>query len=112
MFAVQQQTTDGLEPFSVTLQDVTVENAVGGVAFSNIGGVLSAQNLVFSNSNLMGGVSTGSSVQGNEVNVGMTMVIGASASTSSIMVCNEGMFQHISSAMQLHMYLTFEFSLL
>lgn len=86
MFAVQQMTDDGTEPFGLTLQDVVVDNAVGGVAFSNIGGVLSAQNLQFSNSNLMGGISTGSSVNEAEVNIGISMITGARFTTSSIMV--------------------------
>jgi hypothetical protein len=83
MFAVQQQKADGTAPFSVTLQDVTVQNGVGGVAFSNVGGVLSIENLEFSNSNLMAGVSTGSTTGGD---IGMTMIMSVTVSTSSIIV--------------------------
>lgn len=86
MFGILQQTDDGREPFSVTLLDVSVANAVGGVAFSNVGGVLSAQNLQFSGSNLMGGISTGSSIFGGGINVGMTMVTGVTIASSAIMV--------------------------
>jgi hypothetical protein len=81
---VQQQNTRNpdVEPFGVVLQDVTVQNGVGGVAFSNIGGVLTIENLVFSGSDLMSGVSTGSIGE----NIGMALIMDVTVSTSSIVV--------------------------
>lgn len=83
MCAVQQQTKDGIEPFGVMGQDVTIHKAVGGVAFSNIGGALSLDSLYLSDCDLVGGISTGSSSGGS---VGVTMIKRAVVTKSSILV--------------------------
>ena len=83
MCAVQQQTKDGTEPFGLIGQDITISKAVGGVAFSNVGGALSLDGLYLSACDLIGGVSTGSSSGGS---IGVTMVKKAIITTSSIQV--------------------------
>ena len=82
-YAIQQQTLDGSEPFGVTGQEISVESGTGGVAFSNVGGVLSIADLSFTNSQLMAGVSTGTSTQAQQ---GATMLTGLTVTTSNIMV--------------------------
>lgn len=86
MCAVQQQSNDGTEPFGVIGQDITIKKGVGGVAFSNIGGALSLDNLNISDCDLVGGVSTGSSSEGS---IGVTMIRKAVVMNSSILVSSQ-----------------------
>jgi hypothetical protein len=60
MFAVQQQNSNGKQPFKVQVLGSTITGAMGGVAFSNIGGVLTLQDVSVDSSTLMSLASTGS----------------------------------------------------
>lgn len=79
----QEQRDENRAPFALTLQDVTVVNAVSGVAFLNAGGELAATDVRFTNSNLAAAISTGPA---NPNTVGTSIVNGIRASGGRIMV--------------------------
>ena len=77
MFAVQQQNSAN-KPFNLNVENTMVREANGGVAFSNVGGVLRMDNVQIIESTLIAAVSTGVA--------GMTVISGAMVTSSSIMV--------------------------
>lgn len=61
MFAVIQQNKNGTQPFTVEVFTSDITGARGGVAFSNIGGQLTLQDVNVDSATLTSLVSTGSS---------------------------------------------------
>jgi hypothetical protein len=82
MFAVQQQKVGGALPFNLNVEDSMIRQAVGGVAFSNVGGVLRLDRVSVIDSSLMAAVSTGGAGSVG----GMTVISATTVTNSAIMV--------------------------
>jgi hypothetical protein len=83
MFAVLQQTEVGQKPFNVQVSSSEITGAMGGAAFSNVGGELMLEDVNVSSATLMALVSTGSSLSGDE---GSTFLRGVTVTNSDIVV--------------------------
>lgn len=83
MFAVRQENDKGGTPFKVQLAEGAVSGGIGGVVFSNVGGVLTLENVMIDSSSFTSVASTGTSSQGDE---GSTFLRGVTVSDSIIKV--------------------------
>ena len=83
MFVVQQENEAGGKPFKVQVSGSEITNAVGAVAFLNVGGELSLEDVAVEAADFTALVSTGSSKQGDE---GSTFLRGITVVSSTITV--------------------------
>ena len=86
MFAVRQQNDNGEQPFKVQVFGGTVTGAMGGAAFSNIGGELILEDVSVDASTFMSLVSTGSTATSE----GSTFLRRVTVTNSNIMVSRLG----------------------
>lgn len=84
MFAVQQQNNAGKQPFKVQVLGSTISGAMGGVAFSNVGGLLTLQDVSVESSTLISLASTGSI---SSFEQGSTFLRRVTVTNSNIAVC-------------------------
>jgi hypothetical protein len=83
MFVVQQVTTDNSEPFQLQVFESEINGGSGGVAFSNVGGELTLENVLVTDSTFQSLASTGTTSVGEE---GAIFLRGISIASSSIKV--------------------------
>jgi hypothetical protein len=82
MFVIRQYNENNVIPFKVQVSGSKISNAVGGAAFSNIGGELSLEDVTIDSSTLMSVLSTGS-LSSNE---GSSFLRRVTVTNSSILV--------------------------
>jgi hypothetical protein len=82
MYAVLQENENGKKPFKVQVFESAITGASGGVAFSNVGGELTLEDVSVNASSLMSLVSTGSS----STSEGSTFLRRITVTNSDVMV--------------------------